>query len=260
MIGDPVLTRRLGFAVSRRAGLVCLSSTKLAGPLFNHVTGYGTFAAASQPAVDAVIRHYEHVGAPARIEVLHPAVRRADVRLLEKSGFRLVRVVFDVNVRATRVPPRIRDVPGLRVTRASRADAARYARLATRGFGGGRGTIAQVFERGWIRQLRHGTRAIAFIGTVDGSPAATGVLLRGPAVCRSLLGQCASAVSRPRHPERDDRRALGGRLEARRPRLLFDVGLGEQSVRGEPARRRFPQALRGPSLRTRALGSVVKRS
>ena len=182
MIGDPVLTRRLGFAVRRRAGLVCLTSTKLAGPLFNHVTGYGTFAAASQHALDAVTRLYEQVGAPARIEVLHPAVRPADVRLLERNGFRLVNVVFHVNVRTTGTAPRERAVPGLRVERASRADAARYARLATRGFGGGRSTIAQVFERGWTRQLRHGTRAIAFIGSVDGRPAATGVLVRGPAV------------------------------------------------------------------------------
>lgn len=182
MIGEPVLTKRLGFAVSRRAGLVCLSSTKLPGPLFNHVTGYGTFADASPRAIDAVIRHYARIHVPARIEVLHPAVRPGDIRLLETHGFRLVRVVFDVNVRETGTPPRARDVAALRIERVRRADAARYARLATRGFGGGRSTVAQVFERGWTRQLRHGSRAIAFIGRIDGRPAATGVLIRGLAV------------------------------------------------------------------------------
>ena len=188
MLGDPLLTRRLGFAVSRRRGLVCLSSTKLAGPLFNHVTGYGTFADASPVAIESVIRHYQRVGEPARIEVLHPAVRASDVRLLERSGFRLVRVVFQVNVRATATPPRPRVVSGLRIERARRADAVRYAKLATRGFGGGRDVIAQVFERGWIRQLRRGTRAVAFIGSIDGVAAATGVLLRGTAIAGLYSG------------------------------------------------------------------------
>jgi GNAT superfamily N-acetyltransferase len=188
MIGDPVLTKRLGLAVSRRAGLVCLSSTKLSGPLFNHVTGYGTFAEASPRAVDAVIRHYERVGVPARIEVMHPAVRGSAVHILEKRGFRLVRVAFQVNVRATSSPPRSRVLPGLSIERVRRADAVRYAKLATRGFGGGRSVIAQVFERGWIRQLRLGTRAVAFIGSVNSVPAATGVLLRGTTIAGLYSG------------------------------------------------------------------------
>lgn len=187
MIGDPVLTRGLGFAVSRRSGLVCLSSTKLSGPLFNHVTGYGTFADASQSAVDAVVRHYARIEVPPRIEVLHPAVGAEDVRLLKKNDFRLVRVVFHVNVRATDSSPRARDIKGLRVERVRRADALRYAKLATRGFGG-RGPISRVFERGWIRQLTRGTRAIAFIGSVGGTPAATGVLFRGEGVAGLYSG------------------------------------------------------------------------
>jgi hypothetical protein len=181
MIGDPILTRRLGFAVRRRSGLVCLTSTKLPGPLFNHVTGYGTSAPASQRSIDAALRLYARIGVPTRIEVLYPSVRTSDVRLLERNGFRFSRVVFQVNVRAGGSPPRRRVVEGLRVERVRLADAARYARLATRGFGG-RGPIAEVFERGWIRQLSSGTRAIAFIGSVRGTPAATGVLLRGEAV------------------------------------------------------------------------------
>jgi len=188
MLGDPVLMTRLGLAVSRRRGLVCLSSTRLSGPLFNHVTGYGTFADASPDAVDSVIRHYEHIGVPARIEVMHPVVRASDIRLLERSGFRRVRVVFQVNVRATASAPRTRDVEGLHIERAHRADAVRYAKLATRGFGGGRSVTAQVFERGWIRQLRRGTRVAAFIGSIDGVAAATGVLLRGRAVAGLYSG------------------------------------------------------------------------
>lgn len=187
MLGDAALERRHGFSVVRRGGLVCLTSTKLPGPLFNHVTGYGTFAEASQRAIDAVVRHYERINVPARIEVVHPAVRDADLRLLKANGFRLVRVVFQVNVRERSSPPRTRHIEGLSVDRVRRADAVRYAKLATRGFGGG-GPISQVFERGWIRQLSRGVRAIAFIGSVRGTPAATGVLLRGRAVAGLYSG------------------------------------------------------------------------
>lgn len=187
MTGDRVLTRRHGFSVARRAGLVCLTSTKLSGPLFNHVTGYGTFAEASQRAIDAVLRHYARIDLPARIEVLHPAVRASEVGLLKTNGFRLVRVVFNVNVRATSSPPRARQIEGLQVVRVRRDDAVRYAKLATRGFGG-RGPIAEVFERGWIRQLGRGRGAVAFIGAVHGTPAATGVLLRGDGVAGLYSG------------------------------------------------------------------------
>jgi hypothetical protein len=178
MLGDPALVRRHAFRVSRRAGLVCLSSTKLRGPLFNHVTGYGTLADASPRAIEAVIRHYARIGEPARIEVMHPVVRGSAVRQLEARGFRLAQVPFTVTVRSTSTPPKARIVARLRIDRARRTDAVAYAKLATRGFGGG-GVISQVFERGWITQLKHGRRAVAFIGRVDGRAAATGVLLRG---------------------------------------------------------------------------------
>jgi hypothetical protein len=187
MIGDAALQRRHGFSVARRSGLVCLTSARLKGPLFNHVTGYGTFAEASQRAIDAVLRHYERIDVPARIEVLHPAVRASDVRLLKANGFRRVRIVFQVNVRATASRPRSRHIEGLSVDPVRRADAVRYAKLATRGFGGG-GPIAEVFERGWIRQLGRGRRAVAFIGTFRGTAAATGVLLRGGGIAGLYSG------------------------------------------------------------------------
>jgi ribosomal protein S18 acetylase RimI-like enzyme len=242
MIGDPMLTRRLGFAVTRRSGLVCLSSTTLAGPLFNHVTGYGTFAAATQRAIDAVVRHYAAIEVPSRIEVLHPAVRASEVHLLKKNGFRLVRVVFQVNVRATTSPPRARDIDGLRVERVRPADAVRYAKLATRGFGG-RGTIAQVFERGWIRQLTRGRRAIAFVGSYRGTPAATGVLLRGAAVAGLYSGSVL-----PRFRGRGIQNAMiAARLEEgwrRGDRVFYamsdlDNTASAENLRDEGFRKRF---------------------
>lgn len=242
MMSGPVTRRRHGFSVARRRGLVCLTSTKLSGPLFNHVTGYGTFAEASQAAIDAVIRHYARIETPARIEVLQPAVREADVRLLKTNGFRLVRVVFQVNVRSTSTPPRARSVDGLRVERVRRVDAVRYARLATRGFGGG-GPIAEVFERGWIRQLSRGTRAVAFIGTMRGTPAATGVLLRG----RTIAGLYSGSVL-PRFRGRGIQNAMiAARLMegwSRGDRVFYamsdlDNGASTENLRDEGFRKRF---------------------
>src|ERR1044072_4092523 len=88
MLGDARLTPRHGFSVVRRGGLLCFSSTKLGAGVFNHVSGYGTFAPASQRALDAVIRHYDDLGDEVNLEVLIPAVSTSDRALLERNGFR----------------------------------------------------------------------------------------------------------------------------------------------------------------------------
>src|SRR3954470_4559179 len=152
MLADPALVRRHGFTVVRRGGMFCYSSAKLGAGVFNHVSGYGTFAPASQRGLDAVIRHYDDLGDATNIEVLVPAVSRADRALLVRNGFRDAAVIFQCHVRTTARAPRAREVRGLAIARAGKRDATRYAKLATRGFGGG-GTISEVFERGWIRQI-----------------------------------------------------------------------------------------------------------
>jgi RimJ/RimL family protein N-acetyltransferase len=189
MLGDPVLTPRHGFRAVRRAGLWLFSSTKLDAGVFNHVAGYGTFADASQRAIDLILRHYADVGRPAQVEVLTPVVSRADRALLERNGFRDEGVIFQCHIRTTTRAPRAHDIPRFSAERVPRADARRYSKLATEGFGGP-GVIASVFERGWIRQIQHGRRVAAFMGRVDGAPAATGVLYRG----RDLAGLYSGSV------------------------------------------------------------------
>jgi GNAT superfamily N-acetyltransferase len=131
----------------------------------------------------------------------------------------------------------------LRVERVRRAEAVRYAKLATAGFGGGRSVIAQVFERGWIRQLRRGTRAVAFIGSINGVAAATGVLLRGTAVAGLYSGSVL-----PRFRGRGIQNALiAARLEEgwRRGHRVFysmsdpDNTASAQNLFDEGFRRRF---------------------
>ena len=182
MLGDPVLVRRHGFAVARRDGLWCFSSRRIEEGVFNHVSGYGTFAEGTQRAIDTVLRYYAPLGRPLRVEVLEPAVSRAEVRLLERNGFTDRGAIFQCHLRTTAGAPRDRAVPDLEVGPVRPADAVRYAKLAKRGFGEDRSPIGRVFERGWIRQIRRGPPVTAFMGRLRGTPAATGVFHRGPII------------------------------------------------------------------------------
>jgi hypothetical protein len=86
----------------------------------------------------------------------------------------------------------------------------RYAKLATRGFGGGRSVIARVFERGWIRQLGRVRARSRSSEASTAVAAATGVLLRGTAVAGPYSGSVLPRFRGPRYPERDDRGAPRG--------------------------------------------------
>ena len=187
MLADDLLIRRHGFAVVRRGGLWCFSSDKLGAGVFNHVSGFATFGPATDRAVDAAVRHYSAKDEDTNVEVLLPAVSRAQRALLKRKGFREGGILFQCHVRTTSRPPRSHAVRGLGIERASRRDARRYARLATRGFGGG-GTIANVFEVGWRRQIERDARVAAFIGSVDGVDAATGVMLVRPKIAGLYSG------------------------------------------------------------------------
>jgi ribosomal protein S18 acetylase RimI-like enzyme len=187
MIGDDRTERRHGLAVARRAGLVCLSSTEMPDDLFTRALGYGTFAPATQRQIDAAVRHYNALGLPTRFELMHGAVPLVAVRLLVRNGFREEKGARQVHVLELARPPRASESGELRVERVRRADAVRYAKLASRGFES-KGPIGLLFERGWIRQLRSGRHAIAFIGYVRRAPAATGVLVTGGAAAGLYSG------------------------------------------------------------------------
>jgi RimJ/RimL family protein N-acetyltransferase len=166
--------------VARRAGLWCFASTKVDAGVFNHVSGYGTLAEPSQSAIDAVTHHYASLGRPTPFfEVLVPAVTRGDRALLERNGFTDGGAIFQCHVRTSARPPRPHDVRSLAIARVRPPEARRYAKLASEGFDD-RGPFAEVFEHGWIREIKRGRRVAAFMGRVNGTPAATGVLYRGP--------------------------------------------------------------------------------
>lgn len=188
MTGDPILTPSLGIRIVRRANLYCFSSTKIEEGVFNHVSGYGSFGEASQRSIDAVLRHYERVGSVARFEVIVPGLSSAALRLLRRNGFRDVATAFQCHVRTSARPPRAHAIDGLTIQRVRARNAQDYTRLAARGFGEHRNRIGQVFERGWIRQIKRDPRVAAFIGSVDGTPAATGVTILRPTIAGLYSG------------------------------------------------------------------------
>src|SRR5437868_736492 len=193
MTGDPTLARSLGMRVVRRAGLFCFSSTEIDDGVFNHVSGYGSFGDASQRAIDAVLRHYERVGSVARFEVIMPALSPAALRLLRRNGFRDVATVFQCHVRTSARPPRAFTIDGLTIRRVPGREGRDYAALAARGFGGGPSRIGQVFERSWVRQIARDPRVVAFIGSLRGRPAATGVTILRPAIAGLYSGSVLRA-------------------------------------------------------------------
>lgn len=187
MIGDPAIERRHGLAVTRRAGLVCLSSTEMPDDLFTRALGYGTFAPATQHQIDAALRHYASLGLPTRFELMYGAVAPAAVRLLERNGFRKEKGVRQVHVLEPRRLPQAEENGKLQIERVKRADVVRYAEVASRGFES-KGPIGRLFQRGWIRQLRAGRHATAFIGYTGTAPAATGVLITSDAAAGLYSG------------------------------------------------------------------------
>jgi GNAT superfamily N-acetyltransferase len=151
------------------------------------VSGYGTFGPATQAALDAVRRHYARFDKSPAFEIIVPTVTRGERALLERNGFRDRGVIFQCHVRTTSRPARRHDVPGLMIARARAADARRFAKLATRGFGDS-GAMASVFEHGWIRRITRDRRVAAMIGSVNGRDAATGVTVLRPGIAGLYTG------------------------------------------------------------------------
>jgi hypothetical protein len=211
MLADPVLVRRYGFAVVHRGAMRCYSSTKLDAGVFNHVSGYGTFASASQRTIDAVLRYYDGIGGAVHFEVMVPAVSRADRALLVRNGFRDRSVIFQCHVRTSSRPPSAHAVPGLTIARVRRADAEGYGKVASRGFGD-RGWSKIVFSRFTRRRVHREHRRRARRDRRHDHPAADR---------RSVLRKRGPCVPGSRDPERDDRRAYCPWLGAGRSHVLF---------------------------------------
>ena len=174
---DPALNRRYGIGSARREGVLCTSCSAFPTPLFHRAIGFGTLVAASRAALDAILRHYARLGAPARVEVPDEIAPAAARRLLERSGFTREPAIHHVHVRDRDEPPALTSVAGLRIQRVRRKDAVEFGRLVRDGFET-QGDLGDLFERLTISSARRAPldRLVSIWGSVDGARAATGLL------------------------------------------------------------------------------------
>lgn len=177
MVSDPVSRRRFGFTVARRAGLVCLGSTRLKVPLFHRAIGFGVLAAADARAIAAVMRHYADLGTEARLEVAEGLVSADVLALLRRHGFRREREVHLVHALAAARAPKVRPVPGLVVEEVGARGLRLFGRLARVGFeeSGERGDFVER-SSAFVLDRRTPGRFRGYIGRVRGEPAATGLI------------------------------------------------------------------------------------
>lgn len=177
MVSDPVSRAHFGFTVARRAGLVCLGSTRLRVPLFHRALGLGVTAPADAATLAAVLRHYAELETDARVEVAAGIAPAGVAGLLVRNGFEREREVHVVHALVTQRVPEVRPVRGLRIERVGEGDLRTFGRLARIGFeeSGDRGVFV---ERSSAYVLSHRTpgRSVGYIGHLDGRPAATGMI------------------------------------------------------------------------------------
>lgn len=174
---DRLIARRYGVSLARIGGVHCLACAAFPIPLLHRAIGFGTLGEASQPTLDRIVRHYSKLGTPARVEVAEGVAPLTAVRLLERGGFSQERDGHHVHVRDVATPPPAPVVPGLRIERVRRTEAAMFGRLVREGFEAP-GDLGDFFERTTVAAVRRLPlkRGVSLVGRVEGMPAATGVL------------------------------------------------------------------------------------
>jgi GNAT superfamily N-acetyltransferase len=171
---SPQVARGAGTMTRRIDGVICLAAKNVAEPFLNRALGVGTIAEATPRLLDRIERHYARVGSPARIAVATGFASAAALRLLERRGYQPMADSGERIYAYDRAqPPAMPAVEGLAIERAGPEVADVYARAAYESFRE-RGPEFVVIVEALVRARRRGVRA--FLGRIDGEPAATGML------------------------------------------------------------------------------------
>lgn len=171
---SPQLARGAGTATKRIDGVICLAAKNIDEPFLNRALGVGTIADATPKLLDRIERFYGSIGKPPRIAIATGFVSLATMRLLERRGYAPVSdgsaliYVYD-----RRRPPEKPEVTGLTIERVGRDLANLYSRTGSESFTDRGPQFVQIIES-LVRSRRRGLRA--FLGRIDGEPAATGLL------------------------------------------------------------------------------------
>lgn len=191
---DPASVRRMGMALARRGGIVCLSCREAPIALLHRAIGMGTLGPATQAALDGVLRRYDGLALPPRVEAPEGIAPRSLVGLLERNGFRQEDEVHHVHVLETDRAPSAPAIDGLRIEPVTRRGAAEFGRLIREGFEVD-GAIGDFFDRASAAAVRRmpPSDVVALVARIDGRAAGTGMLWCSPRVGGLYSGSVLAA-------------------------------------------------------------------
>jgi GNAT superfamily N-acetyltransferase len=171
---SPAMAKGAGTATKRIAGVICLAARNVEEPFLNRALGVGTIAEATPRLLERVERHYASVGKPSRIAVATGYVPLRVTQLLERRGYAPMKNSGEeIYAYDRRTPPALPNAPGLTIERVGPELASLYSRTGFESFNDRGPQFVAVIEA-LLRSRRRGVRA--FLGRVDGEPAATGML------------------------------------------------------------------------------------
>ena len=171
---SPGLAKGAGTATKRIGGVTCLAARNIDEPFLNRALGVGTIKPATPALLERVERHYASIGKPTRIAIATGCVPLATLRLLERRGYTLVKDSHEeIYVYDRKRPPEMPAIAGLTIERVGPELASLYAQIGFESFNDRGPRFVDIIEA-LIRSRRRGLRA--FLGRIDGEPAATGML------------------------------------------------------------------------------------
>ena len=198
---SPRIARGAGAATKRIDGVICLAAENIDEPFLNRALGVGTVTDATPRLLDRIERFYDSIGKPPRVAIATGFVPIATLRLMERRGYAPVKGSSQLIYIYDRPrPPAVPDVAGLTIERVGPELAKLYSRTGYESFTERGPQFVQIIES-LIRSRRHGVRA--FLGRLDGQPAATGILFN----LRPIGGQGNGSV-RPQFRGRGLQKAM----------------------------------------------------
>lgn len=171
---SPRLAKAAGTATKRIGGVTCLAAKNVDEPFLNRALGVGTIAPSTPALLERIERHYASIGKPTRVAIATGCVPLATLRLLERRGYAPVNDSHEeIYVYNRRKPPEMPAIAHLTVERVGPALASLYSQTSFESFNDRGPQFVDIVEA-LIRSRRPGLRA--FLGRIDGEPAATGML------------------------------------------------------------------------------------
>jgi len=172
---SPAIAKNAGTATRRIDGVICLGARDVDTGFLNRALGVGTIVDTTPRLLERIERHYAAIGRPARVAVATGCAPVATMRALERRGYAPRRdetVLIYVYDRPR--PPAMPEIPGLTIERVGPTLAALYSRTGYESFRE-RGPDFMSIIEALVRSRRRGLRA--YLGRVDGEPAATGMVM-----------------------------------------------------------------------------------